>query len=386
MQTKHRFLRRRPRRAAVVAQVAVCSTVLIGLCALVLDIGQMHLARTELQRSADAAALAGASAYAADEGLIQSETLGALAYQRALQFSRSNLTLGAPTFAAPADVVAGTLNWQNPQAALDTSGADRFNAVQVVVRRTADSANGSVVFNFAKILGFTQGDVTAWATAAFDDRFGGYRVSEECNLVLPFTIYRDTYNEQLQNGPDQFYYDHSAAQVHDGTDNVGEVHLYPYKLSGGGDGAGNFGILNIGTGNQGSTFVEQQILNGVSPADLETEIGTSDLTFVAPDGQPIAYNITGSPGLKVTMEDSVIARMGDIVGFFLHDAVTLDGQNAIYHIVDMRFGRIMHIDLTGAPKTKRLVIQPVAYTGPGIVVHDYAPSSRGQVGALRIVR
>nr|HPM23879.1 pilus assembly protein TadG-related protein [Phycisphaerae bacterium] len=128
MQTKHRFLRRQPRRAAVVAQVAVCSTVLIGLCALVLDIGQMHLARTELQRSADAAALAGASAYAEDEGLIQSDTLGALAYQRALQFSQSNLTLGAPTFVEPADVVAGTLNWQNPQAALDTSGAHRFNA------------------------------------------------------------------------------------------------------------------------------------------------------------------------------------------------------------------------------------------------------------------
>ncbi|MDM8006889.1 MAG: pilus assembly protein TadG-related protein, partial [Phycisphaerae bacterium] len=49
------------RRGAVVVFVAVVSTLMAGFTALTIDLGNMYIVKTELQRSADAAALAAAS-------------------------------------------------------------------------------------------------------------------------------------------------------------------------------------------------------------------------------------------------------------------------------------------------------------------------------------
>ncbi|MBP7744917.1 MAG: hypothetical protein KA383_02220 [Phycisphaerae bacterium] len=378
----YRARRNHRRVGTVVVQVVVCSTVLLGFCALALDIAQLHLARTELQRSADAGALAGASVYLENAGLLQSNDLRNIAIQRAQAYAALNVTLGQPTLLDAADVVAGTLDLDNPAAPLDTSGDARFNAVRVLARRTDGSSNGAVVHNFARILGFAEGGVGASAIAAFDDRFAGYRQTTQYGPLVPFTIHRDVYADMLENGPDEYSYDSDSDIVLETADDVREVKLYPYW-----DNApGNFGLLNIGTPNHGVPALEEQILYGVTAADLELEIGTSELTFYDSAGQPTTYNITGTPGLKVGLSDAVEQRIGDVIGFFLHDQVTGNGANAVYRIVDLRFGRVMTIDLHGNPNHKRLLIQPVAYTGPGVVVHHDAPSSNGQVGALRIVR
>jgi hypothetical protein len=378
-----------PRRAAVAVQVLVCSVVILGMGALTIDVGKLYVARSELQRAADSAALAGASVYVENAGLIQDPNLAQIACERAQQFSLENWTQGAPTGLDGADVIAGALDLTDPHGDLDTSGLQRFNAVQVLVRRTAGSANGSVAYSFARIFGYTDGGVVAGATAALDDRFSGYTQTEQYGLLVPFTINKDTFAQMLASGPDDFSYDHPNDQVLPNPDGVREVDLYPYRQNadgGGNQGAGNFGLLNIGTGNQGDAVIEMQIREGVPPADLELEIGTSEIDFVDDYGQPETYNITGSPGLKTTLEDAVETRTGQIIGFFLHDLVTMSGQNAVYRIVGLRFGRVMHIDLHGNPNDKRLVIQPVAYTGPGVIVSEDAPSSDGQVGRLRLVR
>ncbi len=378
-----------PRRAAVAVQLLVCSAVILGMGALAIDVGKLYVARSELQRAADSAALAGASAYLENAGLLQGPELGQIACDRAQEFSLENWTQGAPTSLDAADVIAGTLDLNDPDGALDTSGLQRFNAVQVMVRRTAGSSNGSIAFSFARIFGYTDGGVVAGATAAYDDRFGGYTQTEQYRLLAPFTIHKDVFQQMLINGPDEFSYDHPNDQVLPNADGVREVVLYPYRQNANGmgsDGAGNFGLLNIGTGNQGDAQIEVQIRDGVAPSDLELEIGTAEIDFVDDDGNPVTYNITGSPGLKGGMEDAVESRIGQIIGFFLHDQVTFSGSNAVFRIVSMRFGRVMHIDLHGNPNDKRLVIQPVAYTGPGVIVVPDAQPTDGQVGRLRLVR
>jgi len=315
--------------------------------------------------------------------------LGELACERAQAFSCANWTLGTPTILDAADVVAGTLDLNDPHGALDTSGTQRFNAVQVLVRRAAGSSNGSISYSFARIFGFAEGEAEAGATAAMDDRFSSYEQTEEYGLLLPFTVHKDTYEEMLVSGPDTFSYDAVHDEVDETSDEVREVRVYPYrekKEGGGSDGAGNFGLLNVGSENQGVPALEEQIRNGIAPADLELEVGTSLLTFVDEDGSPVTYDITGSPGLKAGVEDAVVDRLGDIVAFFLYDQVTESGSNAVYRMVGMRFGRVMCIDLHGNPNDKRLVIQPVAYTGAGVIVTTNAPSSDGQVGRLRLVR
>ena len=49
------------RRAAVVAQTAISLSVLIGFSALAVDVGAMYNTKAELQRTADAAAIAAAA-------------------------------------------------------------------------------------------------------------------------------------------------------------------------------------------------------------------------------------------------------------------------------------------------------------------------------------
>ncbi len=56
------------RKGAVVVMVAVTLVVLLGCAALAVDIGYLYVARAELQRTADAAALAGAQALARGSG------------------------------------------------------------------------------------------------------------------------------------------------------------------------------------------------------------------------------------------------------------------------------------------------------------------------------
>jgi hypothetical protein len=169
-------------------------------------------------------------------------------------------------------------------------------------------------------------------------------------------------------------------------DGTTEIVLFPYKDDEGGDGAGNFGVLNVGTEDQGLPALREQILNGITPEDVEAETGVPELTFVDADGDSTTYEMTGSPGADVGLTDVLESRIGDVVGFFLHSALVDTGSNSIYTIVAIRFGRIMEVHLTGAPDQRRIRIQPVVYTDDGVDTDPDAPGSDGLVGRVVLVR
>lgn len=382
------------RRGATAVTVAISSVVMLGSAALTIDLGQLYLARGELQRAADAAAMAGASAYLSDAhwhtavngAWTLSDDLALVIDARAQEYSLANPTLGKPTILSRPDIIKGSFDYDEPSAALDTSGSQRFNAVQVTVRRTAGSDNGPVEYFFAHILGHRTGSVIARATAAVDDHFSGYTQDED-RVLIPFTIQKSLYDELVASGPDQFSYDSDAEAVHAAPDSVREVRLFPWKTSSKGSaGSGTYGALNIGTPNQGLPALIDQIEYGVQPANLTSEIGSPDVTFVGADGGSVTYEMTGETGLGAGMASALAGRIGDVVGFFLHDAVKKNGSKSVFTIVGVRFGRVMQVDLQGSPNSKRLVIQPVAYTGPGVHTDPNAPPSDGQVGLITLVR
>jgi len=382
------------RRGAVAVMFAVMVVVLLGFAALSVDVGHLYLAKAELQRTADAAALSGALSLADDRQIIydqgeqdedslqeMADAVAALAVNIAAQNSANNL---APVL-QDGDVVVGLFDFANPTAPLAVGGG--VNAVQVTARLTQASANGPVAHFFAPVLGAMHSDVTASAVAAFDDHFVGYAPpSSGPGPLIPFTIYVDEYEDQLVNGPDQFEYDDDLALVREFPDSVREIRLFPYKDDEGGDGAGNFGILNIGIGNMGVPGVQGQILYGVTAEQLAQEIGTSEVRFFDDDGNPITHDVTGNPGMQVGMEDAVETRVGDVVGFFVHSQLVDTGSNSVYTITNIRFGRLMEVHLTGKPDERRIRIQPAVYTDPGIITDPDAPSSQGQVGKVLIVQ
>ena len=390
------------RRAVAAVQVGVMTVVLLGFAALTVDLGNLYNARADLQHAADAAALAGASAYVTDEMMqIRMETGNAdtlvyvtgLAATRVNEFAERNPTIGLSTSAvASGDIKTGWINLNSATDAIQTSPAPAdFNAVQVTVRREAGEeggGNGPVEFFFAPIFGRLAGETSASAVAVFDDRFSTFSAGDEGAGMLPFTIHRAAFASELADGGDQYGYNSDGDTVISAADGIREVRLYPYPLSGSGyeEGDGNFGVLNIGTGNQGVDAEIVQILNGVSPEDFEMEVGTSELTFHDESGNPVTYDMTGSPGLEAALKAPISQIVGQVVGFFLHDNVVLSGSNAIYTITEIRFGRVMDINLTGAPSTRGLYIQPVSYAGGGVHIDPDAPSSGGLVGRLVLAR
>ena len=387
------------RRGIVAVQVAVMLTVLMGVAALTIDVGQVYSARAELQRSADAAALAGAYAYTTDEMMrirMGTASDGDLTYVKTLargtakNFSKMNETLKAPTIVETGDVRTGNLDLNSATAPINTGAASTdLNAVYVYVQRTEEDSNGAVPLFFSGIFGKFTAESSASAVAVLDDRVTGFQPDAPgASNLLPFTISEEAYAGELAGGGDSYGWDEANDLVTTTGDGIREIRIYPYPLSGSGytEGDGNFGTLNIGTGHQGVEAERVQILNGVAPSDFEAEIGTSDPTFFDSSGNPITHVMSGSPGLEVTLEATIEQLEGQVVGFFLHSNVDLSGANAQYTITDLRFGRVMDIRLTGNPNQRGFFVQPVTYVGAGVKIDPDAPSTGGMVGLLVLAR
>ena len=377
-------------RGAVAVLSLVMLVVLLGFASLTLDVGALYSTRADLQNGADAAAMAGASAYTLPEMMslrmgkvTDSHEVFQHAVARAQATGLNNRSFAAGGTDIPAeDVELGWINLESATAEIDTGGSpDKFNAVGVITKRSTDSANGPVNFYFAPIFGKHSSNVSASAVAAFDDRFSGYDVSIPDTAPLwPFTIEEKDYAQGLIAGSDLYSHDEENG-VQAIADGISEVQLYPYELA-----PGEYGLLNVGTPNHGVGPLSEQILYGIPSGQLLIETGYPHLSFYDDAGLPRTYQITGNPGLKSSLQSSIETRIGDIVGIFLHDSVSGSGAGAVYRITGIRFARVMSVHLQGSSKDDGIWLQPVSYTGPGVKITPGAPSSNGAAGRIVLVR
>jgi len=364
------------------------------MAALAVDVGALFNTRADLQHAADAAALAGASAYITDtmlkvrQGSDESGLLSEVEYM--VDNRASTTSMLNPSFAAGGTAVAVNdiaIGWldvtsaTSPLSKLGVAGGNH-NAVEVTVRRSDEGENGPLELFFAGIFGVYNTNVSASATAVFDDRVSGFDVGDGMGALLPFTIHKDVYENQLIVGGDKYGYDEPMDTVTEDPDGIGEVNLYPYDPT-----PGNFGLLNLpsSTGSDAATH-KDQIDYGVPPEDIEPDIGSSTFTFSDADGNPVTYDLAGNPGLEVTLKANLDNRVGDVIAFLLHDEATDTGANTMFHIVGIRFGRLMYSQLTGGPAHQGVWIQPVIYAGNGIHVDKNAPSTNGTMGRLVLAR
>lgn len=378
----------RRRRGAAAVFSLVLLVVLIGFAALTLDVGAMYNARADLQNAADAAALAAASVYASPamtQIRLGTATSGdidqvvAEGRRNARQTGRKNWSFGSKGTDIPdQDITFGWIDLSSSTSAIDTSAdPSKYNAVHVITRRSQEM-NGPLQFFFASIFGKKSTTVTASAVAAYAGQATVYDVGiPDSASVWPFTIHENEFNRWVQAGTDNFDFNEDTGAIIPRSDGETEVRIYPDKLA-----PGNYGLLNIGSPNQSTNMLEGQIVNGVSAADLEIEIGTSELSFTDENGDPTGYDFSGNPGLKSALQASIQVRYGDVVAFFVHDGVSGGGSNVSYHITGLRFARVMHSTLSG--KSRRgLWMQPVTYTGPGIVTKPGEATSGGGIVLVR---
>lgn len=155
------------RRAAVIAQTAVCLTTMVGFAALAIDVGHMYKTRAELQRTADAAALAAAAElgdYTAGNPLERARAV-------AIEYAARNAVLGEPVVLDGSDVIFGR-SYISPSTGKYVFEPTEINpnAIRVRARRTQGSPSGPVPLYLASIFGIPHTNVSAAGTAVLTPR------------------------------------------------------------------------------------------------------------------------------------------------------------------------------------------------------------------------
>ncbi len=354
---------RRRRRGNV---LVLCAFLMIGLLAMIafaVDIGYILVARDQLQRSADASALAAAWELVDAEGPSgNSDVLQMASNVRtvASSYAASNTVLASAPTLGQSDVRVGYLsNPFDPACVFTTVGAGMPNAVQVCVRRANDQ-NGEVPLFFAPVLGVDRVATEADATAVLINSIGGFQVpADGSNLnLLPFALDEETWQNLVNNGVgnDQWKWDAEAKRVVPGMDSIKEVNLYPQSTGS----PGNRGTVDIGGRNNSTADISRQILDGISADDM-SHFPDSKLQF---DAQGKLY-LNGDTGISAGVKDELASIIGQPRIIPVFRSVQGPGNNAMYTIVQFVGVRVLDVKLTGSMASKRLTIQPCNIVAKG---------------------
>jgi Putative Flp pilus-assembly TadE/G-like len=264
----------RNERGQAMVLTVVFLVVLLGMAAMVLDVGSWYRADRDTQSTADAAALAGAQALPDDP---------AKATQLAQQYADKNGGLGSGTISISSDIVPN-------------------DTISVSVKRTAPGF-------FSKVVGVNGVNVGSTAVARSEG-------AAAVKYVAPITV---DWQHQLLNctGPSQ----HPKCNVTFGVDTT--LNLQDLHSPGGGNAAGAFGLINLNyndtSGNIGAGTLAGWMLTGYQ-GQLPT--GT--------------YYQAPSANFNNSQFDSAMDTLiqnGTEVLFPVYRSLTGPGQNAKYDII-----------------------------------------------------
>ncbi len=169
--------------------VAVIMAALLGMAALAVDASYLMEIRSQMQSTADAAALAATS------GLVTSPAEAEL---RAVEYARHNPVLGHTVRITPSEITYGQWSFDTDQFT-PTNASPNSMRIEISLSGTPELANPQLFF--APILGFNTTDVGARATASLGNR----------NVVL--TLDRSNSMDDDSLIPPQPWTDTKAASV-----------------------------------------------------------------------------------------------------------------------------------------------------------------------------
>ena len=352
------------RRGAIAVLSCFIFVLVMAVIALAVDSGYLMVAKADLQRAADSAALAGAMRYADQESM---STVIRNVRDTAAEYARRNTVLGGEVDVEKnyfnsdpnGDVVIGTYDFSNPGQGMYDSGIQESNAVRVRIRRDART-NGQVPLFFARIWGSRGADVDAEATAAMIRSVRGFRVpsSGEAVPFLPIVINEEHWDDMISHGTEDSYsWDDLDGTISTGPDGVPEVVLYPND-----NGSGNYGTVDVGGTDNSTANISDQIQSGIDEADLAPHGGSLELDS---SGE---LAMTGDTGISAGLKDDLTAIAGVPRIIPLYREVDGQGNTATYTVVRFVGGRIMAVNLTG--NSKGIMIQPANVVVRGLIEGD----------------
>ena len=349
------------RRGATLVLSVILMFGLFSFVAFSIDLGYLAQSRAEIQRTADAAAMAGCwELYAGMErGSSMADSTPA-ARQAAADFSLLNpVCRSGPVLdlsVVSQDVRIGYFS--SPRnSVLSNDSSQPYFGVQTLVSRTA-TKNGEIPFFFGRIFGDQGIAMQTSATAIMAHKISGFSLppsSTDKLQILPFALDLQTW-QSLFSGTvaDQYAYNAGSKKVNPGRDGVGEVNLYPQGTGS----PGNRGTVDIGAANNSTNDIARQIVQGISAQDL-VKLG-KPLNLDPHAG----LTLNGDTGISAGVKDELASIIGQKRIIPIFSSVSGNGNNANYTIVRWVSVRIMHVKLTGSMSSKQLIVQPVPMIAP----------------------
>lgn len=369
------------RRGTIAILACFLLVAMLGLAAFAVDLGYMANSQTELQRTADATALAACNElrYSGTPGTAINLTNNVADVPTvAAQYAAANLVCSSSPTLSSSDVVVGYMaNPGQSGATIQTGGnINNYNAVQVTVRR-ASGTNGLIPAFFSKVYGATGEAASATATAAFLGNINGFGLPTGASgpgsgsgyvMIMPFALDLQTWNALLAGtGTDVWSWNANTQQVVSGSDGILECNLFPQGTGS----PGNRGTVSIGTSNGTSNLV-RQIQYGLSSSDL------------APYGGSLTLDSTGNlylpanPGISAGTKSALAAIIGQTRIIPIFTSVSGNGANANYDIVQFVGIRVLDVNLTGSMSSKHLTVQPAWVSTRGAISGSSNNSSSSQ--------
>lgn len=327
--------RKSPRRGAIAVLSAVMMVLLLGLVALAVDYGLIVKVRSDLQRAADAAALA-----AVQDLVPAADGTQDLAAARATVQTYATSNLEEPSFqVAGGDIEIGRFEPATVYSAVTLDNSGILDAVRVTLRRDG-TTNPRVGLFFGRVLGQKEAGVMATGTAVLQKAMR----LEPGAPVLPFSMHRDAWNG------------HEVWSIYgDGKLKDANRDSIP----------GNWGTLDIGPSNNSTSDLSDQILDGLSRDDLaalyaEDRIPQSKYIDAT---EPLWLN--GDPGLSSGMQSAVQAIHGEERIVPIYDGLggELHGADVAFHIVGWGVVTVVDSHWGGSKKTHVKIKKACLYSG-----------------------
>jgi Flp pilus assembly protein TadG len=357
--TRHNLNSNNSRKGTVAVLACFLMIAMLGMVAFAVDLGYLANSQTELQRTADATALAACNAlrYSGTPGTtINLTTNVANVPTVATQYAAANKVCSSAPALATNDVVVGYMANPGPSGTIVTGGSiNNYNAVQVTVHRSS-SENGLVPAFFSKVFGQKGQAASATATAAFINSFNGFGIPAAGTgpgsgtgtlMFLPYALDLGTWNALLAGtGCDNWKWDATNQQVVAGSDGILECNLFPQNTGS----PGNRGTVLIG--GQGTSTLVRQIQYGLSASDLASLGGSLQL-----DSTGNLY-LPAKPGISAGTKSALAAIIGQTRIIPIFSSCSGNGANCTYDIVQFVGVRVLDVCLTGSMCSKHLTVQP----------------------------
>lgn len=342
--------RRSNRNGAAAIFGLILTAALVVLLGMVIDLGYVNVAQSELRRTSDAAALAGG--WELFDSIVEgsdSYSLDTQVGSVADAFSaRNSVASDSPHLSSSnGDVQIGHYDFAT--GLFDPLSQISPNAVRVFVHRQQES-NGEVPLFFGAVMGRSSQPMSTSSTAALIHSISGFHIpgSDDQYLdLLPFALDIDTWEDVLAgNTEDKFRWEND--QVVSSGNGRHECNLYPQGTGS----PGNRGTVDIGPKNNSTNDIARQIISGVSRADL--------LQMCA----PLEFNeagelpLNGDTGISAGVKDELQSIIGQRRVIPIFSKVNGNGNNATYTIVKFAGVRILEVKLTGRMNGKRVIVEP----------------------------